>query len=151
MKKIKMGDIKDFENPEDFMEYVERENIVFLPVFMYEHTGICLSTSDAKYPFSDRFDAGQLGYIYMSNEVLIKEFDGDREKAVECLKAEVVVYSAYLSGEVFSYVLSKAVYDENGEIDDDPDAEGDFISSCGGFYGDDYKASGLFEAAEWEE
>jgi hypothetical protein len=143
-----LGDKHDFKTSGEFLEFTDDNKItVMLPVFAYEHTGMCLSVDDSEYPFNDRFDAGQIGFIYMPNETLEKEFNGDKEAALKHLKREVETYSAYCNNEVFSYTVSKAVYDENGEID--TEEEGEFVSGICGYYGEDHEKSGLFEAAEW--
>lgn len=37
------------------------------PLYLYDHSGITMSTSDG-YPYNDRWDAGCVGYVYISKE-----------------------------------------------------------------------------------
>ena len=53
---------KDNWDKEELISYVEQEDVLALPVYMYEHSGIALSTS----AFSCKWDSGQIGYIFVS-------------------------------------------------------------------------------------
>ena len=91
---------------------------LFLPIYLYEHSGITISTSS----FRDIWDSGQVGWIYIEAKDIDSEF-GDRLQAQKCLEAEVEEYDTYLRGEVYGYTIKK----------DDDD-----IDSCWGMYGYDY-------------
>lgn len=99
-------------------------NGVILPVYMYDHSGIRLSTN----PFECKWDSGQLGVIYCEADKIRKEFNCKRitkkirVKVEEILKAEIEVLDDYVTGNVWGYTL----YDDNGEHKD----------SCWGFFGD---------------
>jgi hypothetical protein len=101
-----------------------------LPVYMYSHSGVRLSTA----PFNDPWDSGQLGLIYTDlNRVQEAGFEGDwgspapegsscktlREHITRLLEIEVEAYSSYLSGELYQYTIR--------------DADGDVVDSCGNF------------------
>ena len=82
---------------------------VALPLYLYDHSGITMSTS----PFTSRWDSGQVGWIY-AYESDFKDIpdvyvDGqfDLDKARDILKSEVTVYDQYLRGDVYSYTLEK--------------------------------------------
>jgi hypothetical protein len=106
---------------------------------MYDHSGIILSTN----PFKCRWDSGQVGWIFVTKEKLRKEFGVRRitkkikEKAREILAEEVNVYSDYIEGNVFGYILK----DENGEE----------LDSCWGFYGIDFNTNGIAKHAGFEQ
>jgi hypothetical protein len=103
------------------------EFYIFLPLYLYDHSGITISTSHG-YPFNDRWDAGQVGFIYISKQDAVKEWGKKlftktvETKAVGCLKSEVATYNDYLTGNVCGY----QVCDEDGEV----------LDSCYGFYPD---------------
>ena len=62
-RRYSLGDSNEFYRPCDFQAFAEvnKDNMYcILNVYMYDHTGIALSTE----PFNDRFDSGQVGYIY---------------------------------------------------------------------------------------
>ena len=98
----------------------DKTGAVMLPVYMYSHSGIRLNTSS----FNDRWDSGNIGYIYATKEEIQKEFDGDKAKAEERLKGTIDTWDQYVSGDVWHI----AVVDEDGEV----------IDSCGGYYGYKY-------------
>lgn len=89
-------------------------DIVVLPIWMYEHSGIAISTSYG-YPYSDRWDSCCCGFIYASKQDGVtfgawKEDTPDkewREKAAQQLACEVKVYSYYLDGEVYKISCAK--------------------------------------------
>jgi hypothetical protein len=101
------------------------KKFLILPIFMYDHSGIALSTGG----FSDPWDSGQVGFIYVSHETLRKEYSVKRvgrrtlRTAEKILKGEVEVYGKYVNGEVYGYI-TKDSDDEN-------------IDSCWGYYGND--------------
>lgn len=104
-------------------ELAERENLM-LPLYLYDHSGISISCNDS-YPYNDRWDAGQVGWIYASYED-IRENYGDTnaamlEKIKQQLITETSVYNDYLCGEFYGYVIEK---------------NGDVVDSCRGFKGD---------------
>lgn len=117
---------------ERLMSLFRKENII-LPVYMYEHGEIALSTTG----FSCRWDSGQVGWIYVSKEKIREEYGVKRitkktlEKVHAVLNDEIKTYGQYINGDVFSYVVK----DEEEEI----------IDSCSGFYGWDFQNNGITE------
>lgn len=102
------------------------DNMVFLPLYLYDHSGITMSCS----PFPCRWDSGQVGYIYATREMILKEYGGKcltkykRERAEKLLRAEVEEYDMYLTGDVWGYIVE---HEETGWED-----------SCWGFFGDEH-------------
>ena len=123
-------------NPKDFLSWVEvKERILkeydvaeILPVYMYDHSGVSLSTSNENYPFNDKWDSGQIGFIFITKQEarrshMVKRLSKKVMGRVHSnLVSDVELYGQYLSGEVYGY----QVKDESGEV----------IDSCWGFYGD---------------
>jgi len=103
------------------------KHYVWLPLYLYDHSGISMSTSH-QYPYNDRWDAGQVGYIYVSKEKALKEYDKKRwskkfeQQILEALTREVDIYDEYLRNEVYGYILK----DQNDEE----------VDSCWGYYGE---------------
>lgn len=115
-----LGDKHEFSSPTEFLEWWEEngEDGVLLPLYLYDHSGITISTS----PFSCPWDSGQVGWIYATKETLDKEtFDIDH--ATKYLIGEVETYDQYLTGQVYGY-----------EVEDE---DGNFLASCWGFYGEE--------------
>jgi len=107
------------------IERTIREGYVVLPVFMYEHSGIVLSTG----PFGSSWDSGQIGWIVCDKKTIDREFNGDRAIAEKSLRDEVKTYSAYVSGDVWGLIAETRDPDESDEWED--------CDSCFGFYGYD--------------
>lgn len=108
------------------------ENVIVLPLMVYDHSGLSMGTS-REYPFNCRWDSSQVGFIYVLNSDVEKEFwnaTDKKERALSCLENEVAMYNHYLSGDVYGY----RAFDKDGED----------IGSCWGFYGYDDSISGLF-------
>lgn len=120
-------DHKDYSGWEEMETAIIKNEspAVILPLYLYDHSGITISTS----PFSCRFDSGQIGFIFVSKEKLRKEYGVKRitkdiiQKAEKCLLGEVNTYDQYLTGDVYGY----KVIDEEGNEED----------SCWGYYGED--------------
>ena len=104
------------------VEQILDREVVMLPLFLYDHSGITMSTA----PFSCPWDSGQVGYIFVTLEHVRKEFSWKRMSAKrrarieEVLTAEVKAYDKYLRGEVFGYTVR--------------DGKNDVVDSCWGFY-----------------
>ena len=123
-RRYNLGDEQPKLEPHEFYREILRKGDVFLPLYLLDHSGLTMSTSD----FGDPWDSGQVGWIYITAEKARKECNwkrltkSRRDALKKWLKAEVEVYDEYLRGEVyFAEIL------EDGET----------IDSCGGFYGDD--------------
>lgn len=108
-------------------EYVEKYYVI-LPLYLYDHSGITMSTA----PFSCPWDSGQVGYIYASRVKLAEEGIKDGEAT---LRQEVETYDQYLRGDVYGY-------DIEGE-------DGESLDSCWGFFGFDYVRQQALEALEY--
>ena len=107
---------------EEIEEIIERDDVIFLPVYGYIHSNVRLNTTG----FSCPWDSGQCGIIWCTKERAIQEW-GNKvctktvvEKAKVYLKNEIETYSAYLAGEVVGYMVR--------------DPEGNAIDSCWGLY-----------------
>lgn len=117
---------------ERLMELFAKENIV-LPIYMYEHSGVALNTSG----FSCGWDSGQVGFIYVSKEDVRKEWGVKRissklkEKIIGNLEAEVSLYSDYINGDIYGFILEEKIKQEDGTI------ELEHVDSCWGFIGRD--------------
>jgi hypothetical protein len=109
-----------------------------LPVH-YSPQGGTLSVSDADDEEAlDECD----GVIYVTADSLRHAYKLTRisakalERATRVLRGEIAEYSAYLSGEVFGFVIE--------------DEAGEHLDSCWGFYKHDYCETRATEAAEYQ-
>lgn len=139
--KYNLGDEHDFGSPEDLLSFLKekKDNIVALPLYLLDHSGITMRTSS----FNDPWDSGMVGYIYkeltpetigeFSQEWIDKYHNGKSvAEVVQCiLEGEVKTYTQFLEGDVYGYEV---------QFEDDSD-------SCCGFFGSDHEKSGLLDAA----
>lgn len=116
------------ENQKDIPEDVDQRHVEryinkhwwILPVYMYDHSGLSLSTD----VFNCPWDSGKIGYIYVEKDApnLVSYFnDQEHHEAVKrILTHEIEVYSTFLEGGFYIY----DVLDQNGNV----------LDSCGCFY-----------------
>ena len=116
----------------------EGRGTVILPLYLYDHSGISMSTG----AFSCRWDSGQVGFILTNKKTILGEFGGKivtkklRERVEGILEGEVETYSQYLEGDVYGFVIE--------------DEEGEHIDSCYGFYGTDFATNGMLDYIDAE-
>ena len=140
-RRYNLGDKHGFNEPEDLHEFMNENKMVYLPVYMYDHSGIGLSTDNSRYPFNCPWDSGMLGYIYVTYEQVREEFGWKNltkeriQKIRSHLQNELDVYSQYLEGRAYGYHL---ICKDCGEE----------LDTCWGFYGENWKGNGLLDYAE---
>jgi len=127
-----------------------------LPLALLDHSGLHMWVGSGAHPLDPGgWDSGQVGWIFITRDQILREFGGSyvkedgkqkwvvhakrmtskmREKAEACLCAEVKLYDRYLTGDVYGYIIE--------------DDDGNRIDSCWGFYGDKDAVSQAKEMAE---
>lgn len=104
-------------------ELADRKNVI-LPLYLYDHSGITMSC-DFTYPYNDRWDGGQVGWIYASHNEIKDEYGilnrDNIDKAENLLRSEVKNYDYYICGECYGFII-----EENGQE----------VDSVWGFLGD---------------
>ena len=124
-RRYNLGDKHEYKDPQEFYESEEYKNaFVILPLYLYDHSGITMSNTD----FGDRWDSGQVGYIFVTKEKAQQEYHCEldeslEQKIKEHLIAETKTYDNYLQGDCFGFKITDEVGDE--------------LDSCGGFFGGD--------------
>lgn len=109
------------------------EGFEVFPLYAYIHSGVALSLGNSEYPFSDRWDSGQVGFVYVSKDP--GEF-GERplDRVAQSLVDE---WNTYLCGDVWGYVIE--------------DEDGEHVHSCWGFYGEKFCETEAKQALKFEE
>lgn len=118
----------------------ENEDVgVILPLHLYDHSGLTMKTS----PFNDRWDSGQIGFIFVSKDKIREEFSIEDKSAditdeildstKKILEGEVALYDYYLTGAVYRLVKEKFDKDRRWEI----------CNIVGGYYGLDNAREGM--------
>lgn len=202
-----LGDKHIYDNADEFFDYVlhdicgmKYEDFEYLPtrekyqlasesdkiyikeLNAYEHGNITVSTSNG-YPYNDRWDAGCVGFVYITKETAFMELvayvldeNGERikeehkhpnspstwsyktqsltddtwkKRAEEVIDVEVETYNQYLMGDVYGYVLTQNITQQNkcphcGEVINEYE-EKENIDSCWGFYGDCLEENGILD------
>jgi hypothetical protein len=122
-----------------YAEHKKAGDIIF-PLYLYEHSGQSVSLGRDKYPFTDPWDSGQVGFAYIEQSIAKKEWHGKRywkREAEKCLQAEIRSLDQYLTGDVWGYTIK--------------DNEGEIVDSCWGFYGhEDCEAEGKSQLSYYE-
>lgn len=77
--------------PEAILRFIKRKDVISLPIYMYDHSGITIKTT----PFSCPWDSGLVGYIFVTKETVRKEFGIKR-----VTKEWIEKIKTYLEGEV---------------------------------------------------
>lgn len=127
-RRYQLGD-KHYMDIEEAMELEKSKDVISLPLYLYDHSGITMSTS----PFSCPWDSGKVGFIYVTKEKVRKEYEvklvtkKTREKVISILESEVEEYNDYITGNVYGYVIW-SVDDDGNELEEK--------DSCWGFFGD---------------
>jgi hypothetical protein len=130
-----------FDSWDGLRDEIERNEDpgVILPLYLYDHSGITMKT----HPFGDRWDSGQVGFIFVSKDKIREEFsiedinaditDEILAGAKKILEGEVALYDYYLTGAVYRLVREKFDKDRQ-QIDRD---------IVGGYYGIEDAREGL--------
>jgi len=130
---------EDFDGWKEMSEHLIKEEgaLVILPLYLYDHSGITMSTGS----FSCPWDSGQVGFIYADKKMILDFYGGKKvtkaklKRVEKGLRAEVEVYDSWISGSCYGWNA------------DDPDGD-EIDDSCWGYYGYNWKENGLREAAE---
>jgi len=91
-----------------------KRQVVYLPLYLYDHSGITMSTT----PFECRWDSGQVGYIYATKDEIRKRYNVKRctKKVVEDVlvdfRTTIKEYDSYLRGDVYGFEITKPGDDE---------------------------------------
>ena len=131
---------------EKFAKWIEQQvksnQIVLLPLYLYDHSGITMSYSYT-YPYNDRWDAGLVGYMYATHEDIRENWNLSRvtdqwkQRALNLLRDIVDEYDEYLRGDAYGYTLICKQCEQS-------------LDSTWGFFGDDWEKNGLMDTADPE-
>jgi len=137
--KYNLGDKNDYDSDQfsswdEFKKAIEKDfrPAVILPVYIFDHSGLSISTDPTWFQAADSqgWDWGQIGFIFVSREDALKEYNAKRlspkikKQSERILQSEVDEWGKYINGEVYGYIVK--------------DEEGEEVDSCWGFIGYDY-------------
>lgn len=117
----------------------------WLPLWIYEHSGISMSCGDRINQYADRWDSYGVGWIICLKKGFCEtvcEESAWRERAVKTMQTDVKIYDNFLCEDVYGYTLYEAVpVDESGS----ENPEWTEVDSCWGFYGSDTNESQILD------
>ena len=76
---MKQEDIEELSTKEKYKLACENDNVYIQELNLYDHSGLTISTS-SNYPYNDFWDAGCVGWIYVSKERALEEWGGIPER-----------------------------------------------------------------------
>ena len=103
------------------------ENVVYLPLYLLDHSGLFLSSS----PFRCRWDSGQIGFIYMTPKMMESVGIETEEEARKFMQKQVDEYAGYLQGYCYRFVVT-----EKNKCVDCGHVKFKLVDSLGTWYGD---------------
>lgn len=130
-RRYELGDRHDYADPRAFTAAVNGGNAVILPLYLFDHSGLTISTDAAVFRAFDSagWDWGLVGFIFATRADVRREFGVRRltrahlTRALDTLRAEVATYDQFLRGEVYGFVLKD-------------NTTGAVLDACSGFFGD---------------
>ncbi len=127
-RRYALGDKHTFDSPQDFQEEEMKKAFVVLPLFLYDHSGLAMSTSSfVGRAVHAEWDSGQVGYIYIPEDKVqektgFEPTEDNKAHIQELLEDEVRLYNKYLQGDVYSFSIK--------------DSDGDWIAGGHSYYSD---------------
>ena len=147
-------DDHDSDDWQDVYKELKETDLVFIKqINLYDHSGITVSTSNG-YPYNDRWDAGCVGFIYVTKKTILEETGYTTEEAwkdvaEDFIEAEMETYDNYVRGDVYGFTLTKKVFKQDkcphcDEVISEYEVDED-VDSCWGFYGDCLEDNGILD------
>lgn len=115
---------------EKYARLIARRDVVWLPVYLYDHSSYAIGTNQDGYPFSCPWDTSHIGIIY-ADYARIRDRLGVsrvttkvRKQVTAIFRSELETWCQWLNGYCYGFVIK--------------DNSGEMINSCYGFYGMDH-------------
>lgn len=152
-------EIDEMAFAEEVQFILDQDDVCGLPLWLYDHSGISISTSR-----QCSWDSSFVGLIFVEKDfylaqMCLKDEEDWKAKAKETLKGEVKTYSDFLEGNVYGWTLYEPTVVirqsmDGKELSRTIDEEGEVVDSMGGFYDptlEDVEEYFDFEIAEIEQ
>ena len=105
-----LGDVKESKamDHEEIKEYVKRKDVIALPLFLLDHSGLWMRTGRFECDYGG-WDTSMVGYITITHEKVKEEYGWKQltkkriQKIEGYLEDEVRTYSDYLEGGVVGF------------------------------------------------
>jgi hypothetical protein len=120
-----LGNFTEYTDPEEIAEYIKSNQSLVWELYYNEQSG---ELTMSKLKLEPEWDmGGHVGWVFIPRDKVLRDYGAKilhqklKMRMTEYIKAEVKEYSAYLSGEVYGYLVG--VVDDEGDIDyDDADS-----------------------------
>ena len=152
-------EIDEMTFSEEIQFILDQDNVCGLPLWLYDHSGISISTGRIC-----PWDSSLVGLIFVEKDfylaqMCLKDEEDWKAKAKETLEGEVETYSDFLEGNVYQWTLYEPTVVirqsmDGKELSREIDEEGEIVDSMCGFYSltfEDADAYFDFEIAEIEK
>jgi len=137
-KRYELGDktdyrTEDYDSWEELKEGIIKNEgeVVILPLYLYDHSGITISTS----PFGCNWDSGQIGWVFIDEKQLqyiTGDSSGHNETNLEeIIDSDVKTYDQYITGEVYRYTIYEIETCSLGH------EHKNYVEGCGGYFGEE--------------
>ena len=123
-------------------ELPDAEDVISLPVYMYDHSGITINTTG----FSCPWDSGQVGVVYVYKDAAQQHGytldEAGIEQIKEALRAHVQMWDDYITGNIWTWTVYEVDTDDVYCPEDLSDLTGnerfcEFVDGAGGYFGND--------------
>ncbi len=124
---------------EEVQFILNQDDICGLPLWLYDHSGISISTAR-----QCQFDSSFIGLIFVEKDfylaqMCLKDETGWKEKAKKTLEGEIETYSDFLEGNVYMWTLYEPTVVitqtmDGKELSREIGEEGEMVDSMSGFY-----------------
>ena len=152
-------EIDEMTFAEEVRFILDQDDICGLPLWLYDHSGISISTGR-----QCSWDSSFVGLIFVEKDfylaqMCLKDEEDWKAKAKETLEGEVETYSDFLEGNAYGWTLYEPTIVirqsmDGKELSRTIDEEGEMVDSMGGFYDptlEDVERYFDFEIAEIEQ
>ena len=105
-KKVAPTGPDDVSSADKLEELRERDDIIRVTLYLYDHSAYKLSTT----PFSDPWESSQIGFAFARKSAIKESYGADEtgvEKAYEDLKGELNEYETYLNGDIYDLIIEQ--------------------------------------------
>ena len=139
-------DIVDILPYTDFIKILEEIGFVFLPLSIYDHSGITMCIGSSRDHYDGQWDCSEVGWIYTTKTEIVDGLkipeDEWKKYADEGLRYDVKYYDLYLRGDVYGYQVYKLNKDDMSthvytleDIKNNPTLESLFFEEYDACYG----------------
>ena len=153
-------EIDEMTFAEEVRFILDQDNVCGLPLWIYDHSGISMSTRR-----QCSWDSSFVGLIFVEKDfylaqMCLKDEENWKAKAKKTLESEVEIYNDFLEGNVYQWALYEPTVVirqsmDGKELSREIDEKGEMVDSMGGFYNsltfEDADAYFNFEIAEVEQ